>query len=216
LGQVSVAALGTAVKVVATGFPLAIDQGYAMRAIERERGKGILGLGQEQIEWCGLVWVPCLLLALGCSSVDGRIRKRTKHSTVFNLYEALDGKLLNSGEQPRLDEVNLSPYRLPPRAKSRTLQSEICQAFEKWRTVVQNAARQRWTTAAKELGIPLPIEALTVSEIAPCHLPVYVGILESKGKRRAVAASGASGNAIPRLSTILTSNMNFLLGALNS
>jgi Holliday junction resolvase len=152
LGHVQLAALGAARAPTALGFAVAVEEARAVRLAERQRGKGILGLGAEEVAWFGLVWLPCLLLTLGCTRLEGRLHKRTRHSSVFNLYEALDGALLESfAVDPAVAEVEVGPQRLPPLVKPRTLRAEISSTFEKWRSVVQGARgrRSRHTSAAR-------------------------------------------------------------------
>jgi Holliday junction resolvase len=217
LGDVQVAALGAARAQTALGFAVAVDEARAARLAERQRGKGVLGLGAEDVAWFDLVWLPCLLLTLGCTRQEGRLRKRTRHSSIFNLYEALDGALLESfAVDPAVAEVEVGPYRLPPRVKVRTLRGEISATYAKWRSVVQGAARERWARAAADLGIPLPIDALTVDEATSCYLPVYVAILRQRDSRRVVVIDGGDGAVDQLLATVLTANLGYLTEALDS
>ena len=217
LGHVQLAALGAARAPTALGFAGAVEEARAVRLAERQRGKGILGLGAEEVAWFGLVWLPCLLLTLGCTRLEGRLHKRTRHSSVFNLYEALDGALLESfAVDPAVAEVEVGPQRLPPLVKPRTLRAEISSTFEKWRSVVQGAARERWARAGADLGIPLPLDALTVDDVTVCYLPVYVAILRHRDSRRVVVIDGGDGAVDQPLATVLTANLGYLTEALDS
>jgi Holliday junction resolvase len=217
LGHVQLAALGAARAPTALGFAVAVEEARAVRLAERQRGKGILGLGAEEVAWFGLVWLPCLLLTLGCTRLEGRLHKRTRHSSVFNLYEALDGALLESfAVDPAVAEVEVGPQRLPPLVKPRTLRAEISSTFEKWRSVVQGAARERWARAGADLGIPLPLDALTVDDVTVCYLPVYVAILRHRDSRRVVVIDGGDGAVDQPLATVLTANLGYLTEALDS
>ena len=217
LGHVQLAALGAARAPTALGFAVAVEEARAVRLAERQRGKGILGLGAEEVAWFGLVWLPCLLLTLGCTRLEGRLHKRTRHSSVFNLYEALDGALLESfAVDPAVAEVEVGPQRLPPLVKPRTLRAEISSTFEKWRSVVQGAARERWARAGADLGIPLPLDALTVDEVTVCYLPVYVAILRHRDSRRVVVIDGGDGAVDQPLATVLTANLGYQTEALDS
>jgi hypothetical protein len=214
---VQLAALGAARAPTALGFAVAVEEARAVRLAERQRGKGILGLGAEEVAWFGLVWLPCLLLTLGCTRLEGRLHKRTRHSSVFNLYEALDGALLESfAVDPAVAEVEVGPQRLPPLVKPRTLRAEISSTFEKWRSVVQGAARERWARAGADLGIPLPLDALTVDDVTVCYLPVYVAILRHRDSRRVVVIDGGDGAVDQPLATVLTANLGYLTEALDS
>ncbi|HUK78140.1 MAG TPA: restriction endonuclease, partial [Thermoleophilia bacterium] len=62
LGRVALADLGAARAQTALGFAVAVDHARAARLAERERAKGMLGLGAEEVAWFGLLWLPCLLL----------------------------------------------------------------------------------------------------------------------------------------------------------
>jgi len=217
LGHVQLAALGAARAPTALGFAVAVEEARAVRLAERQRGKGMLGLGAEEVAWFGLVWLPCLLLTLGCTRLEGRLHKRTRHSSVFNLYEALDGALLESfAVDPAVAEVEVGPQRLPPLVKPRTLRAEISSTFEKWRSVVQGAARERWARAGADLGIPLPLDALTVDDVTVCYLPVYVAILRHRDSRRVVVIDGGDGAVDQPLATVLTANLGYLTEALDS
>jgi hypothetical protein len=215
LGRVQLAALGATRAPTELGFAVGIDAARAARLAERQRGKGVLGIGAEEVAWFDLVWLPCLLLTLGCTSRQGRLRKRARHSSVFNLYEALDGTLLESfAVDPAVAAVEIGPHRLPPRVKSRALRAEIASTFDKWRSVVQGAAHERWERAAADLGIPLPIDALTVDETAACYLPVYAAVLRQRDARRVVVIDGGDGSVDPLLSSVLTANLGYLAEAL--
>ena len=80
-------------------------------------------------------------------------------------------------------------------------------AFEKWQSVVQDAARERWAQTALRLGIPLPLDALSVDEATACHLPVYVTILRQRDSRRVVVIDGGDGTLDEPLSAVLTANL---------
>ena len=217
LGHVQLAALGAARAPTALGFAVAVEEARAVRLAERQRGKGMLGLGAEEVAWFGLVWLPCLLLTLGCTRLEGRLHKRTRHSSVFNLYEALDGALLESfAVDPAVAEVEVGPQRLPPLVKPRTLRAEISSTFEKWRSVVQGAARERWARAGADLGIPLPLDALTVDDVTVCYLPVYVAILRHRDSRRVVVIDGGDGAVDQPLATVLTANLGYLTEVLDA
>ncbi len=219
LGRVQLAELGAprATTSTALGFALAVDEARAARLAERARGKGVLGLGAEEVAWFGLVWLPCLLLTLGCTRQEGRLRKRARHSSVFNLYDALDGTLLEGfAVDPSIAEVEVGRQLLPPRLRPRALRAEIATTFGKWQSVVQGAARERWAQAAARLGIPLPIDALSLDDATACVLPVYVAILKQKDSRRAVVIDGGDGTLDEPLSTVLTANLGYLTEALDA
>ena len=217
LGRVQLAALGAARAQTALGFAVAVDEERAARLAERQRGKGVLGLGAEEVVWFDLVWLPCLLLTLGCTRPEGRLHKRTRQVSVFNLYEALDGNLLESfALDPAIAEVEVGPHRLPPRLKVAALRREISSTFEKWRTVVQGAARERWAQAGADLGIPLPLDALTIDTTTACYLPVYAAILRQRDSRRVVVIDGGDGAVDELLSSVLTANLGYLTEALDS
>jgi len=211
LGRAALAGLGATRARTALGFAVAVDEARAARLAERERSRGVLGLGAEEVAWFGLLWLPCLLLTLGCTRQEGRLRKHARHSSVFNLYEALDGSLLESfAADPALAEVELTGPCLPPRVKARTLHSEISTTLARWRSVVQDAARERWTQAALELGLPLPVEALTIDRTTACWLPVYVAVLAQKGARRVVVVDGGDAGVDRHLAGVLTENLGYL------
>ena len=215
LGRAQLAELGAARASTALGFAVAVDEARAGRLAERARGKGVLGLGAEEVAWFGLVWLPCLLLTLGCTREDGRLRKRSRHSSVFNLYEALDGTLLEGfAVDPAIGEVEVGPPVLAPRLKQRALRAEVTTAFEKWQSVVQDAARERWAQTALRLGVPLPLDALSVDDATACHLPVYVTILRQRDSRRVVVIDGGDGTLDEPLSAVLTANLGYLTEAL--
>jgi hypothetical protein len=215
LGQVAVAGIAHQAKRLAMGFQPVLDKDTANRVAEKERQKGLFGLGQEQVEFFDLVWIPCLVVQLGCARVDGRLRKRIKHTAQFNVYEMLSGRFLwSSEESPSLVEVDIAPYSLPAQLHSRAFRGDLVQTFRKWKTAVQDAARQRHTTAAQAKGIPLPLSELTADEFATCHLPAYVAVVQSKGKRRAVVVNARTGRLSKRLSEVLTPQLHFLTEAL--
>jgi len=146
------------------------------------------------------------------------------HSVQIDFTEArlslkLDpsGALLESfAVDPAVAEVEVGPQRLPPLVKPRTLRAEISSTFEKWRSVVQGAARERWARAGADLGIPLPLDALTVDEVTVCYLPVYVAILRHRDSRRVVVIDGGDGAVDQPLATVLTAKLGYLTEALDS
>ncbi len=81
---------------------------------------------------------------------------------------------------------------------------------------MQGAARERWAQAATDLGIPLPVDALTVDEATACYLPVYVAILRQRESRRVVVVDGGDGAVDQPLSSVLTANLSYLTEALDS
>ena len=105
--------------------------------------------------------------------------------------------------------------RLPARVKARALHGEIATTLLKWRSVVQDAARERWARAALELGVPLPVEALTIDETTACWLPVYVAVL---AERRAPGGGDRCRRrrGRPRLAAVLTANLGYVTEALDS
>ena len=105
---------------------------------------------------------------------------------------------------------------LAPRLKQRVLRAEVTTAFEKWQSVVQDAARERWAQTALRLGIPLPLDALSVDEATACHLPVYVTILRQRDSRRVVVIDGGDGTLDEPLSAVLTANLGYLTESLGA
>jgi hypothetical protein len=81
---------------------------------------------------------------------------------------------------------------------------------------VQGAARERWARAGADLGIPLPLDALTVDDVTVCYLPVYVAILRHRDSRRVVVIDGGDGAVDQPLATVLTANLGYLTEALDS
>jgi hypothetical protein len=75
---------------------------------------------------------------------------------------------------------------------------------------VQGGARERWERAGCELGIPLPIDALTVDETAACYLPVYAAVLRQRDARRVVVIDGGDGTVDTLLSGVFTANLGYL------
>ena len=216
LGRTRLAGLAAARPgAAALGFAVAVAPERAARLAERRRGKGVLGLGAEEVLWFDLLWLPCLLLTLGCTREQGRLRRHARHSSVHNLYEALDGRLVASyADDPRPGEVVLGAHRLPARVKPAALRRDIETAFERWRTVTREAARRRWELAAEELGLPLPVDSLTIDETVACHLPVYAAVLRQGAARRVVAVDAVAGRVDDRLSVALTAALGSLTDAL--
>jgi hypothetical protein len=70
--------------------------------------------------------------------------------------------------------------------------------------------------AATRLGIPLPIDALSLDDATTCVLPVYVAILRQKDSRRVVVIDGGDGTLDEALSTVLTANLGYLTEALDA
>ncbi|HUK77136.1 MAG TPA: hypothetical protein VL117_05985, partial [Thermoleophilia bacterium] len=133
----------------------------------------------------------------------------------FNLYEALDGGLLESfAADPAPAEIEVAGLRLPARVKARALHGEISTALAKWGSVVQEAARERWAQAALELGLPLPVEALSIDRTTACWLPIYAAVLAQRGARRVVVIDGGDGAVDHHLAGVLTENLGYLTEAL--
>ncbi len=216
LGRARLAQLGAARSgAAALGFAVTVAPERAARLAERRRGKGVLGLGAEEVLWFDLLWLPCLLLTLGCTREQGRLRRHARHSSVYNLYEALDGRLLASyADDPRPGEVVLGAHRLPTRVRPAALRREIETTFARWRTVTREATRRRWELAAEELGLPLPADSLTIDETVACHLPVYAAVLRQGAARRVVAVDATTGEIDDRLSEALTAGLGSLTDAL--
>lgn len=199
----------------ALGFAVAVAPERAARRAERRRGKGVLGLGAEEVLWFDLLWLPCLLLTLGHTRDRGRLRRQARHSSVHNLYEALDGRLVaRYADDPRPGEVALGPHRLPARVRPSALRREIETTFERWRGATREATRRRWELAAEELGLPLPAASLTIDETVACHLPVYAAVLRQGPSRRVVAVDATTGELDDRLSAALTAGLGALADAL--
>jgi hypothetical protein len=180
-------------------------------ALERSRSKGVLGVAAETMTVCRSLWLPCLLLEVGCSRVDGVLRKRTKHTSIFNLYEGITGRLIASTEDPpALAEVDIGSAHFSCRIKARAFRVEAERAFMAWRSAVQDGARQRRAGVLAQLGIPLPNDAVTVTEIAQPYLPIGVAVLEGRGKRRVQVVGLRTGRRSDLLSTVVTANILIL------
>ena len=112
------------------------------------------GLGAEEVAWFDLVWLPCLLLTLGCTRQEGRLHKRARHSSVFNLYEALDGTLLESfAVDPSIAEVEVGRHRLPARVTRarparRAVDRRSPSGVRSYRTPPGSAGRRRGSISA--------------------------------------------------------------------
>ena len=100
--------------------------------------------------------------------------------------------------------------RLPALVKTRALEAEISTTVLKWRSVVQDAARRRWESAAAGLGVPLPLEALTIDQATACWLPLYAAVLAQRGARRVVVIDGGDGAVDAHLAGVLTANLGHL------
>ncbi len=179
------------------------------------QSKGILGFSREEVVWAKLVWIPYHLLEMRCSTVvkDFLRRATTKVTVIWNLYSALDGHFFQRlALAPDLSEVAALAF-VPPRTKPKVVTAQLLGANKKFQALVAAPAKDRQRQKLEELGIPLPLDNLSVDQATLVYYPFYVGLLRRRGQDRLAAINAVTRTACEITGKSLTDNMAFVRAA---
>lgn len=212
LGAVAVAGLDTGPSgLVGEGIIVKMEPAQARALIERE-AKGRLGLAREEIVSMDPVWLPLHVLQIADSRLQKERFRRPSLKTVWrlNAYEALTGAYLCAFDAWPETRPAAKECRMPVRVKASRISASIAKTFERYAKVVQESAKARHAAALHELGIPTPIEAVSVEGSRVIFLPVFAAVLRSRGGDRVVAVDAHGGSVDPRIGIVLTANIAFL------
>lgn len=190
------------------GYPFTADAADAERRL-RWAGLGRLQLRTvERLRWSTPVWLPAHLVRLTVARQEsGRFRARLRSTTVDHLYEAVGGTFAGEAPDPpepvRLDLVPL----LRPVWRDTKVHARLRRAVDDFQRVSSPAAVERHADTLEELGLPVPCAALSIDATTLVHLPVHVGLLESRHGRRLVAVDGRTGQPADDLARVLTADL---------
>lgn len=216
LGRVSLAHLDAPpAGVLANGLSPRVEPHQARALVEKE-GRGRFGLGREQIVFIEPVWIPVHLFEVACSRLQkDRLRKASVKTVAhWNGYEAIQGQLAYQfAGVPELGDVTMQ-RRLTSRVKDSKIAGDIAKTFERYAKVVQDSAKERHARALNAMGIPTPIQAVSVESRRAIFLPVFVARLASNGGDRIVAVDAHGGSIHARIGAVLTAHMGYLMEAL--
>ena len=203
----------------AVGWERRIDASRADALIVRE-ARGLLGVvGREAVTESSLLWVPWHALRIAVTRSEGRLRRRTRTRRIWNLYDAMSGRLVVSDateEVPALGEVDIAAGHLPIVVKARAIQAEIRQAFERWSEVVTEAAQERHEERLAALGIPLPAADVAIEDSSIVYQPVHLAVLRRRGGERVVAIDAHLGTRAKDLEEVLTGQVGAVRRALGA
>ena len=112
-------------------------------------------------------------------------------------------------------EVEARGHRLAARVKARALRTEIATTFDKWRSVVQGAARERWERAAlraRHAPAGRGPHGRRDGRLLPAGLRRRP---RQRDARRVVVIDGGDGALDTLLSSVFTANLGYLTEALD-
>lgn len=213
LGQVALAQLHSGpAQQRAAGFPLVLSREQVEQTIS-SLSKGRLGLGREEIVGTEQVWLPFFLLEIACAKEDKQRFRRpsVKTRTIWNAYEALDGRFYTSWDAaPQLREVEMT-IAVRPRVRESAVVGALRQTVAKAAEVVRADAQQRYAAKLTGLGIPLPVSSVSIEAHQEFYWPFYVARLRARGGDRLVAVDGAFGRAQEALARVLTAHQGYVV-----
>ena len=110
--------------------------------------------------------------------------------------------------------MDVASGQLPVLVKAREIQSEIQHAFTRHAEVVTDAARERHAERLQGLGIPLPIEDLSIEDSSIVYQPLYLAVLRRRDAERVVVVDAYSGERARDLEDVLTAHVAVVRRAL--
>jgi Holliday junction resolvase len=220
LGDAAAAELGAGYtpELSAIGWERRLDAAEAQTMIDRE-ARGLLGIvGRESVAQASLLWFPWHAMRIAIASREGRIRRKLRTRRIWNLYDAVSGRLVRSSnweEVPPLSRVDIAAGHLPTLVKARSIQSEIHQAFSRYCEVVTDSARERYEERLSERAIPLPVEEISIEDTSVVYQPLHLAVLRRRDSERVVAIDAHGGRRAQDLEEILTGHVAVVRRALN-
>jgi hypothetical protein len=220
LGDAAAAELGAgyAPELSAIGWERRLGAAEAQTMVDRE-ARGLLGVvGRESVAEASLLWFPWHAMRIAVTRHEGRIRRKLRTRRIWNLYDAVSGRLARSStweNVPSLSRVDIAAGHLPTLVKARTIQSDVHQAFGRYCEVVTDSARERYEDRLTERAIPLPAEDISIEDSSIVYQPLHLAVLRRKDSERVVAIDAHSGQRVPDLEEILTGHVAVVRRALN-
>ena len=218
LGEVSLAQIDSPAQApTVLGFAHA-DVEEDLQSALMSQTRGFLGFGREELTWHALAWVPFHLLEVRASRTVKEFLRRpaVKATSVFNLYSALDDTFFRSLEAaPEIGEIEASRL-VTPRTKPRTVMATLQKAVRQYGEVVSDAARARHRSRLEQLGVPLPVESVSVDSVRLAYYPFTVGLMRRGDHERLVAIDACRGTVSEAASAMLTHSLTYVLQAIRA
>ena len=185
----------------------------ANNVANRQRG-GLLN--REVVDWVKLIFVPTYRLQVRVSRLDktvfGRLRATTR--TVTNDYDGLSGLLHrfggSSGADVEFGEI-ASSIAVPACRSDRQVRGKLEKECERWKALVNAAARARQASVLTAMGIPLDHNAVKVDSVIEVWWPFYVAMLKQRagtgGTERLVALDAVAGKRLDTMTKVLNAHL---------
>ena len=213
LGQVALAGLKVGpLGIRAQGLPFQVSIEHAHGEVARQ-SRSRIGLGKEEIVGVEPLWVGFYVLELACARLEKQALRKIalKSRTVWNAYEGLEGLFLASFNGPVPTSDIEMGAALRPRVAVKSIVTMLQQTLAKALQVVRPDAQRRYALRLTALGVPLPVNSISVETTQEIYAPFYVGRLRAKGGERLVTVDGIGGERDEVLGAVLTRNMSYVI-----
>ena len=202
-------------QVAALGVAFSAPEEMAKRTLDRVARRR-LGLGGNQMEWFGPTWLPAWSLQLGLTKLGGIFRNVPRLTHVWNSYEALSGRLLESRpDPPSLRTVDVSSEYLRHRLQASQVADTVTKAFKQWQASRNDTSHRMLAVPLLEVGLEPGFDHITVEATNLTYYPLWIAFLNNRDGERIVAADGVTGKHRRGLGQVLTVNAQLVRDSLN-
>jgi Restriction endonuclease/Protein of unknown function (DUF2510) len=189
-------------------YPFVCDSTSAVRIISREAGHSLFG-SKESVTAIKRAWIPAFRYQLDFTTSHGRQGKLAQEST-SRTFDALFGNLYwvqISAVSPTAPDDTVKAHLLRRRVDP---EDPITNAYREWDhycKLVQAAALQRQEQRVRMYGLPINATTISLTFTHAVLMPLYVGLLERGGLRRAACVDGLSSMRMTGFEASLTQQL---------
>jgi len=188
-------------------YPLRVPDQRVLKVIQKEAKPRFRG--RETINWIKQVWLVCYSIQINHTMLDRK--QRVAQIERHILCDSFDGKRLalnDLGQTPTIADPE-TPV-MPPRIEPADVQRQIIDLWNRYVTLTQAAARQRYASQLSAYAVDPQAKQISVSHSTTAIWPVYAALLSQGLYRRVITVDGVTGLRLPDLDRIFTSNLTYV------
>ncbi|HZQ87369.1 MAG TPA: DUF2510 domain-containing protein [Acidimicrobiales bacterium] len=189
-------------------FPFCCNDAVVLHTIQGQC-RGVVR--RDAVAWIKQVWLPLWEMRIDYTVLEGSFRKTLQQRSVGLLFESIGGNLIN----PPLPKAfpgpqwgNADEPRLEPWVKPDEIRSEILKTWNKYVTLKQQTAIDKYKARLASMGVPTIARGISVVRLQPIRLPIFIGLLQGASGRRMVVTEGLTGSLATTLTSVMTHRLS--------
>ena len=130
---------------------------------------------------------------------------------MWNLYDGLEGSFVHTFMHfPQIQEHSISGTILKPKIKDKKITNLLTKYFNSAVKARNPRSMDRYAKKLDSMGVPLPINNLSIEKIYDVYYPIYTAIIDEYGSQRILAVDPFLSTINEKVNNILTRNIGYV------